>query len=257
MANEIKIFSNPQFGEIRTAGTSDEPLFCLTDVCRAIGIVNARDVKSRLDEDDVVQTDTIDRLGRVQQTTFITEGGLYDTIIRSDSEKAKPFRKWVTHEVLPALRKTGSYSIRSGYSQERIGLKEKLSWCKEVKKMLNLNDSSTLSLLQKIAEPYALPLPDYTPSKGILKSATELLEKFGYRGKMNAQEFNELAIKGGFLVEMERNTTGGQRKKFKSITKKGLNYGENQAHPKNPKSTQPLWYEDKFAELLGVLQTLC
>lgn len=109
MEQAIQIFSNPQFGEIRTAGTADNPMFCLADVCSAIGIANARNVKTRLDEDDVRLVDTTDNLGRAQQVTFVTESGLYDVIIRSDSESAKPFRKWVTGEVLPSIRKTGGY----------------------------------------------------------------------------------------------------------------------------------------------------
>lgn len=109
MEQAIQIFSNPQFGEIRTAGTADNPMFCLVDVCSAIGIANARNVKTRLDEDDVRLVDTTDNLGRTQQVTFVTESGLYDVIIRSDNESAKPFRKWVTGEVLPSIRKTGGY----------------------------------------------------------------------------------------------------------------------------------------------------
>ena len=109
MEQAIQIFSNPQFGEIRTAGTADNPMFCLADVCSAIGIANARNVKTRLHEDDVRLVDTTDNLGRAQQVTFVTESGLYDVIIRSDSESAKPFRKWVTGDVLPSIRKTGGY----------------------------------------------------------------------------------------------------------------------------------------------------
>lgn len=107
MKTGISIFKNEKFGEIRVAGTSEEPLFCLVDVCKAIGIVNARNVKERLDRDDVHLMDTIDNLGRTQQVTFVTESGLYDVIIRSDSESAKSFRKWFTNEVLPSIRKTG------------------------------------------------------------------------------------------------------------------------------------------------------
>lgn len=105
----LQVFKNPDFGEIRTAGTADRPLFCLSDVCKAIGISNARNVKSRLDDDDVRLVDTIDKLGRTQQVTFVTESGLYDVIIRSDIEQAKQFRKWVTSEVLPSIRKSGGY----------------------------------------------------------------------------------------------------------------------------------------------------
>lgn len=111
MDNEIKIFKNERFGEIRTAGTSDEPLFCLTDVCKAIGIKDVPRCASRLDDDMRQTHPIIDSLGRTQQATFVTESGLYDVIIRSDSEMAKPFRKWIISEVLPSIRKTGGYSI--------------------------------------------------------------------------------------------------------------------------------------------------
>lgn len=111
-ATAVQIYQNPQFGDIRTSQTeNNEPLFCLADVCKAIGIANPRNVKSRLDEDDVHSVDTIDNLGRTQSVTFITESGLYDVILRSDSVDAKPFRKWVTSEVLPAIRKTGGYMV--------------------------------------------------------------------------------------------------------------------------------------------------
>ena len=110
--NEIQVFNNPQFGAVRTAGTADNPMFCLADVCQAIGITNARNVKSRLDEEDVHLVDT-PTAGGTQQITFVTESGLYDVIIRSDSEQAKPFRKWVTSEVLPSIRKHGMYATEA------------------------------------------------------------------------------------------------------------------------------------------------
>lgn len=106
--SNIQIFNHPKFGDIRTAGTADEPMFCLSDICKAVGIANARNVKSRLDEEDVRLVDTPTN-GGIQQLTFVTESGLYETIIRSDSEAAKPFRKWVTSEVLPTIRKHGAY----------------------------------------------------------------------------------------------------------------------------------------------------
>lgn len=107
----IQIFSNPQFGEIRTlADEANEPLFCLADLCAALGISNHRNVKARLDEDDVRLMDTTDNLGRTQQVIFVTESGMYDVILRSDAEKAKPFRRWVTSEVLPTIRKHGVYA---------------------------------------------------------------------------------------------------------------------------------------------------
>ena len=100
--NNIQIFQNEQFGKVRIAmNESNEPLFCLADVCGVIGIANARNVRSRLEEDDVRQMDTIDSLGRNQQVTFITESGLYDVIIRSDSERQNRFANGLQAKFCP------------------------------------------------------------------------------------------------------------------------------------------------------------
>ncbi len=108
---QIQVFQNEQFGQIRTAVTdAGDPLFCLADVCKSLAISNARNVKTRLDNGDVRQMDTPTESG-IQNMTFVTEPGMYTVILRSDSPKAKPMQKWVTSEVLPALRKTGGYMI--------------------------------------------------------------------------------------------------------------------------------------------------
>ena len=104
---ELQIFNNEEFGEVRTAVVNDEPMFCLADVCKALEIKNATDVAKRLDEDERTRLN----LGRQGETNFITESGLYAVILRSDKPNAKKFRKWVTSEVLPSIRKTGSYGM--------------------------------------------------------------------------------------------------------------------------------------------------
>lgn len=109
--NEIEIFKNNKFGELRTCGTPDKPYFCLVDICRALEIKNVSDCKSRLNQHGVVITDTIDTLGRKQPTTFVNEGNLYKCIFQSRKEEAVEFQDWVTDEVLPSIRKTGSYSL--------------------------------------------------------------------------------------------------------------------------------------------------
>lgn len=106
--NDLQIFSNSEFGEIRTALVNDEPMFCLIDICKALEIKNATDVAKRLDEDELTRLNLGSRAG---ETNFITESGLYVVILRSDKPNAKKFRKWVTSEVLPSIRKTGSYSM--------------------------------------------------------------------------------------------------------------------------------------------------
>ena len=104
---EIKIFNSPQFGEIRTTGTSENPLFCLSDVYSVLGLRQG-DVKQRLDK-GVVSTQPLETAGGIQQANFVNEDGLYDVILDSRKPQAKAFRKWVTSEVLPAIRKTGGY----------------------------------------------------------------------------------------------------------------------------------------------------
>ena len=103
--NELQIFNNEEFGEIRTVVVNDEPMFCLIDICKALEMSNPTMVAQRLDDDERTKLD----LGRAGDTNFITESGLYAVILRSDKPNAKKFRKWITGEVLPSIRKTGSY----------------------------------------------------------------------------------------------------------------------------------------------------
>lgn len=107
--NEIQVFSNSQFGDIRTIIAEDgEPRFCLADVCEDLGLQTAA-VARRL-PDDVISSHTVkDSRGRDNRLNFVNEDGLYDAIFESRKKEAKAFRKWVTSEVLPSIRKTGGY----------------------------------------------------------------------------------------------------------------------------------------------------
>lgn len=108
--NAIQIFNNPQFGEIRVAVTeNNEPMFCAADVCKALGYSNGRDaIAKHVDEGDVAKRDTPTTSG-VQSMTFVNESGLYSLIFGSKLDSAKSFKRWVTSEVLPSIRKTGGY----------------------------------------------------------------------------------------------------------------------------------------------------
>lgn len=108
---DMMIFQNPEFGEVRAQEINGEPWFVLKDVCRVLGITRASTAAERLDEDDVGQTDIVDDRGYKQKMYIINESGLYTTVIRSDKPQAKAFRKWITGEVLPSIRKTGSYQV--------------------------------------------------------------------------------------------------------------------------------------------------
>ena len=109
----IQVFNNEQFGSIRTTGTADEPLFCAADVCKALGYANGRDaVAKHCDEGDVAKCDTPTQSG-TQLMTYVNESGLYSLIFGSKLEQAKTFKHWVTKDILPTIRKTGSYSIQN------------------------------------------------------------------------------------------------------------------------------------------------
>ena len=104
--SNIQIF-NYQSNEVRTVEMNGEPWFVLKDVCAVLGISHITDTAKRMDDDEVGQTEVIDSMGRMQSTYIINESGLYNVILRSDKPEAKPFRKWVTSEVLPSIRKNG------------------------------------------------------------------------------------------------------------------------------------------------------
>lgn len=104
--NELQIFNNEEFGEIRTITKDNEPMFCLMDICKALDMKNPTMVASRLEDDEVTKFDLGSKRG---ETNFVTESGLYAVILRSDKPNAKKFRKWVTGEVLPSIRKNGGY----------------------------------------------------------------------------------------------------------------------------------------------------
>lgn len=108
-ANEkgIQIFNNQEFGSVRVVSKEGEPLFCLADVCKVLELSNPSVVSQRLDDDERTKLD----LGRQGEATFINESGLYSVILRSEKPNAKQFRKWVTSEVLPSIRKHGGYMV--------------------------------------------------------------------------------------------------------------------------------------------------
>ena len=132
---------------------------------------------------------------------------------------------------------------------------EELECFEMISNILHFNDSSKLLGVRSICEKYGMEtsyLPVYTKSKGILKSATELLKK--YNIEISTRKFNKIMIDKGLLREVERKSTKDNTKikKFKNLV--NTEFGENQVNPNNPKETQPMYYEEKFEELLKRLE---
>lgn len=130
-------------------------------------------------------------------------------------------------------------------------VKAKIMVAKFAMNTLNMNDSSKLLLVKSIGDPLGLPLPNYTESVDQLLSPTELLSRMG--NPISTREFNQKMIAAGLLEVKERPSSSGKTKTFKSLTKEGMKYGENQVNPSNPKETQPLYYVGMFEKLFDMV----
>lgn len=107
--------------QVRTVTIDDEPWFVLGDVCKVLEIANPRNVKDRLASDDPASVRTMDAQnsrGQMRETAWVNESGLYDVILDSRKPQAKAFRRWITSEVIPSIRKTGSYGVEEMTSDE-------------------------------------------------------------------------------------------------------------------------------------------
>ena len=116
---KIQVFGHPQFGEIRVTGTSDEPLFCLVDICKVLELNNTSMAKRKLKATGIkifeVRSELTNKHGKtiafMDNLTFISEQNLYRLIMRSTKPMAEPFQDWVCGEVLPSIRKHGGYIL--------------------------------------------------------------------------------------------------------------------------------------------------
>jgi len=112
-ATSVQVFNNEQFGEVRVAvNETGEPIFCLADLCKVLDLT-ATKVSQRLSDDVLSKHPIVDSLGRKQQASFVNEDGMYDVVLDSRKPEARVFRKWITSEVLPSLRKNGKYELKN------------------------------------------------------------------------------------------------------------------------------------------------
>lgn len=118
---QVMLFENKEFGEIRTLIIDGQPYFVGKDVAEILGYSNTRDALSKRVDDEDKGVAKCDTLGGIQELTIINESGFYSLVLSSKLETAKKFKRWVTSEVLPSIRQTGNYiSGTSPYSIEDI-----------------------------------------------------------------------------------------------------------------------------------------
>lgn len=242
---------------------SGETWFSANEVCSVLGFANPHDAVARhVDADDLGKREAIDSMGRKQMANHVNESGLYALIFGSSKAESKRFKRWVTSEVLPSIRKAGSYTApaarQQGMSRNRLAASVIL--LRAAAEDLKLPPSAVLGGYKKLEAELGVSglLPDYAvdaPSSAVAgssevtKAAGELLEDFGVG--ISTIAFNRLLVAKGFLVEHERPSSKGGTKKFKSVI--NLEFGKNVTSPSNPRETQPHWYVSKFAELLDLV----
>lgn len=138
---EVRVFESPMFCTIRVAGTSDKPLFCLVDVARGLEYANpAKAVIDHCKGVTIIETPTN---GGKQKLKFGSEGQMYRLVLKAKTEKAEAFQDWVTDEVLPTIRKTGSYGIPRSYSEALLLAANQAKKIEEQQQML-LESSETI-----------------------------------------------------------------------------------------------------------------
>ncbi|MDO4721413.1 MAG: BRO family protein [Peptostreptococcaceae bacterium] len=210
MKNEMQVFRNEEFGEIRSAVVNGEPYFVGKDIAERLGYTDTNQaIRKHVDEDDKL-TRRFDGSGQNREMTIINESGLYSLILSSKLPTAKAFKRWVTSEVLPSIRKTGSYKTSLAPSnREEIMLMNAKT--RMANMFLKLSDVETLSkeykniLVAKASQVLAgeelIPLPK---SERKVYSAAEIGEILGISANMVGRLANANNLKTGEYGQWRR-----------------------------------------------------
>ena len=230
MVDNLKLFNSNEFGRMRTCcnPNTGDVWFNLNDICKALEIANPWNVKARL-EDDLCQTEAIlDSLGRTQKMTFVNEAGMYEVVIRSDSPKAKSFRKWICSEVLPSIRKHGAY-ITEDVLKDDKKLNETIQAIREqYKEKIDFADA----FLASEDSAYIAVFADYLTKNGVKMGRNQLFKWFKDKKVlvMHGDDYFPSAryMKMGlFDLEASAISKGNGKKKIShtvKITPKGMKY---------------------------------
>jgi prophage antirepressor-like protein len=193
MANEVQIFENAEFGKVRTIVVKDEPWFVASDVCESLGLSNPTVSVNRLDEDERSKFN----LGRQGEVNMVNEYGLYNLILGSRKEEAKKFKRWITHDVIPSIRKTGSYTAKSddAMQSKRLEVMERNARTRAANLLLKIAERTNIpeykavcnaKAAEMVAGEMILPLP---AAERRTYSATEIGTMFG----VSANKIGKLA----------------------------------------------------------------
>jgi len=243
------------------AGDDGEPLFVGKDVCDALGFKD-QNAAMRDHCKGVRKTHPLQTSGGTQEYRVISEPDMMRLVVNSTLPAAQDFERLVFEEILPSIRKTGSYSVKASRPQtlSRNQVAAGILLLRSAAEDLKFAPSAVLGGYQRLETQlgvtgllpaYAIDAPSSATggSSDETKAAGDLLEKFGVG--LSAIAFNRLLVQHGIVEERERPSSKGGTKKFKVCV--NLEYGKNLTSPTNPRETQPHWYVSKFMELVDLI----
>ena len=200
--NELQVFENPAFGQVRTVTKDGEPWFVAADVCRALGHSNVTVALDRLDDDEKAKFNLGLRGG---DTGCVNEPGLYSLVLGSRKPEAKNFKRWITHEVIPSIRKTGSYSIQEPETPAQLRAKAMMINAKTRLFNAAMKAVDRFQMSPVALEALGIPMIEeftgvktgYRPRIETTYSATELGAEFG----VSANKIGRIAKDNGLKTD--------------------------------------------------------
>ena len=230
MSNEIQVFEKAEFGTVRTTMIDNDPYFCLADVCRALELTDISNVTTQIKEEfegSVLNKYPFETPGGQQNLVIVTEQQLYYVLMRSRSANAKPFRQWLYNEVIPAIRKTGSYSTTSTVEQAVPPMLEHLQCLNYILDTWGIDkDEKVLAMGKFYKRETGVTLIEYVEAKedeqcdhyeGVTDIAKKLSEVLGT--KVSRNSMNPVLVSLGLQV-----ATGNSHCRF-DLTPKGKELG--------------------------------
>ena len=200
--NELQVFENPAFGQVRTVTKDGEPWFVAADVCRALEHSNVTVALDRLDDDEKAKFNLGLRGG---DTGCVNEPGLYSLVLGSRKPEAKNFKRWITHEVIPSIRKTGSYSIQEPETPAQLRAKAMMINAKTRLFNAAMKAVDRFQMSPVALEALGIPMIEeftgvktgYRPRIETTYSATELGAEFG----VSANKIGRIAKDNGLKTD--------------------------------------------------------
>ena len=270
--NKLQIFESTAFGTVRTVLIDKEPYFVGKDVCEAFDDKNHNRSLGRIDKEDKRREQITDVLGRKQEAVLINESGLYALLfamqpqkanhdggsdaypieVRERIEKLRRFKRWVTSEVLPAIRKTGSYTVpklekNPKYRTRMIGtaVRDVRSTAAELQKLFGVKDGIALAKATSMIErAYGVEMPEVKELIPPAEHDTGFLNPTAIGSKLgiNAKDVNLLLKNAGLQMKIGKEWR---------ITNKGKNYGEEMPYERNGHSGYQIRWNDSVVSVLA------